>query len=264
MNARERTDTPDVAAPADAFDPLSLTVFAQSVAMIAEEMGTVLERAARSRPTSASAATRRARSSTPRGGWSRRRRTFPCTWARCRRAVRAVRACGAAAGRRLPAQRSRARRLAPPRPHDGRGRCAPEAPDRIVGYVAVRAHHADVGGMSPGSMPHRRHRARAGGTHPPAGATRARRGAAARRARTRAGQRAHAGGTARRPACAARRLRGRARRLARPACARRPRPGAMQAVDALLDYTERRARAVLRALDGRGRCLCRRASRAMA
>ncbi len=26
--------------------------------------------------------------------------------------------------------------------------------DRIVGFSAVRAHHADVGGMSPGSMPH--------------------------------------------------------------------------------------------------------------
>lgn len=26
--------------------------------------------------------------------------------------------------------------------------------DQIVGYAAVRAHHADVGGMSPGSMPH--------------------------------------------------------------------------------------------------------------
>src|SRR6202008_2075883 len=24
---------------------------------------------------------------------------------------------------------------------------------RVVGYAAVRAHHADVGGMSPGSMP---------------------------------------------------------------------------------------------------------------
>lgn len=29
----------------------------------------------------------------------------------------------------------------------------PEAADRIIGYAAVRAHHADVGGMSPGSMP---------------------------------------------------------------------------------------------------------------
>jgi N-methylhydantoinase B len=29
----------------------------------------------------------------------------------------------------------------------------PDAPDVTIGYAAVRAHHADVGGMSPGSMP---------------------------------------------------------------------------------------------------------------
>ena len=30
---------------------------------------------------------------------------------------------------------------------------AVELDGEIVGYAAVRAHHADVGGMSPGSMP---------------------------------------------------------------------------------------------------------------
>ena len=29
----------------------------------------------------------------------------------------------------------------------------PDDASRIIGYAAVRAHHADVGGMSPGSMP---------------------------------------------------------------------------------------------------------------
>ncbi|MFY7948477.1 MAG: hydantoinase B/oxoprolinase family protein, partial [Gemmatimonas sp.] len=29
----------------------------------------------------------------------------------------------------------------------------PHDAERIIGYAAVRAHHADVGGMSPGSMP---------------------------------------------------------------------------------------------------------------
>ena len=30
---------------------------------------------------------------------------------------------------------------------------APNNSEELIGYVAVRAHHADVGGMSPGSMP---------------------------------------------------------------------------------------------------------------
>jgi N-methylhydantoinase B len=131
------------------FDPLSLTVMSHAVAMIAEEMGTVLERGA----LSPNIRERRDASSAlfdADGRMIAQAAHIPVHLGAMPESVRAVR------------ERH-------PRPGDvfllndpfrggshlpdltmveaiGRG-------DRVVGYAAVRAHHADVGGMSPGSMP---------------------------------------------------------------------------------------------------------------
>lgn len=134
------------------FDALSTTVFAQSVAMIAEEMGTRLERAAVSPNI-------------------RERRDASCAVfdAQGRMVAQAahIPVHLGAMPESVAAVRSRA-----PKPYDvfllndpaHGGSHLPDITmveviahpvhsDRIIGYVAVRAHHADVGGMSPGSMP---------------------------------------------------------------------------------------------------------------
>lgn len=135
-----------------AFDPLRLTVFANAVAMIAEEMGTVLERGAlspniRERRDASCALFDAA------GQMIAQAAHIPVHLGAMPEAVRAVRARG-------------------PRPGDvfllndpnHGGSHLPDltmvevigdatAGDAIAGYAAVRAHHADVGGMSPGSMP---------------------------------------------------------------------------------------------------------------
>ena len=72
---------------------------------------------------------------------------------------------------------------------------------RLVGWAANRAHHADVGGMAPGSIPADATEIHAGGPAPPAGAPDRRGRAVLRR------QLAHAGGAARRPRRAGRRQR---------------------------------------------------------
>jgi N-methylhydantoinase B len=131
------------------FDPLSLTVFSHAVSMIAEEMGTVLERGA----LSPNIRERRDASSAifdASGRMVAQAAHIPVHLGAMPESVRAVRDRG-------------------PRPGDvfllndpyRGGSHLPDLTmveaigtgDRVLGFSAVRAHHADVGGMSPGSMP---------------------------------------------------------------------------------------------------------------
>ena len=130
-------------------DPLELTVMANAFAMVAEEMGTVLVRGA----LSPNIRERRDASSAlfdADGRMVAQAAHIPVHLGAMPESVRAVRECS-------------------PRPGDVFLLNDPYAggshlPDltlveaiglggRVVGYAAVRAHHADVGGMSPGSMP---------------------------------------------------------------------------------------------------------------
>jgi N-methylhydantoinase B len=132
-----------------AFDALDLAVMGHAVAMIAEEMGTVLERGA----LSPNIRERRDASSAlfdVEGRMVAQAAHIPVHLGAMPESVRAVRACD-------------------PRPGDlyilnDPNHGGSHLPDltmveaighagEIVGYAAVRAHHADVGGMSPGSMP---------------------------------------------------------------------------------------------------------------
>jgi N-methylhydantoinase B len=131
------------------FDPLSLAVMHHSVAMIAEEMGTVLERGA----LSPNIRERRDASSA----------LFDATGRMVAQAAHIPVHLGA-----MP-ESVRAVRDRTPKPGDvfllndpfHGGSHLPDLTmveaialnGRIAGYAAVRAHHADVGGMSPGSMP---------------------------------------------------------------------------------------------------------------
>lgn len=131
------------------FDPLSLTVFSHAVSMIAEEMGTVLERGA----LSPNIRERRDASAAIFDGMGRmvaQAAHIPVHLGAMPESVRAVR-------ERHPV------------PGDvfllnDPFRGGSHLPDltmveaigdggHVVGFAAVRAHHADVGGMSPGSMP---------------------------------------------------------------------------------------------------------------
>ena len=132
-----------------AFDPLGLAVMNHSVAMIAEEMGTVLERGSlspniRERRDASSALFDAA------GRMVAQAAHIPVHLGAMPESVRAVRD-------RSP-QPGDVYLLNDPY-HGGS-----HLPDltmveaialrgRIAGFAAVRAHHADVGGMSPGSMP---------------------------------------------------------------------------------------------------------------
>ncbi len=134
------------------FDPLELTVFSQSVAMLAEEMGSLLERSAispniRERRDASCALFDAA------GRMVAQAAHIPVHLGAMPEAVAAVRACGARAGDLFLLND----------PSHG-GSHLPDLTmveviadqrdaDRIIGYSAVRAHHADIGGMSPGSMP---------------------------------------------------------------------------------------------------------------
>ena len=132
-----------------AFDALDLTVFSHAVAMIAEEMGSVLVRGAlspniRERRDASCALFDAA------GRMVAQAAHIPVHLGAMPEAVRAVRERGARAGEvwilndpyhggsHLPD-------LTLVEAIDGNG--------EIAGFAAVRAHHADVGGMSPGSMP---------------------------------------------------------------------------------------------------------------
>ena len=132
-----------------AFDPLTLMVMSHAVSMIAEEMGAVLERGA----LSPNIRERRDASSAifdARGRMVAQAAHIPVHLGAMPESVRAV------------IERS-------PEPGDVFLLNDPYAggshlPDltmveaigeggRVVGFAAVRAHHADVGGVSPGSMP---------------------------------------------------------------------------------------------------------------
>jgi N-methylhydantoinase B len=134
------------------FSVLDLTVFAQSVAMIAEEMGTRLERGA----LSPNIRERRDASSAifdANGRMVAQAAHIPVHLGAMPDSVRAVREMGPRPGElwllnhpefggsHLP-DLTMVEVIADPRDAD-----------RIAGFAAVRAHHADVGGMSPGSMP---------------------------------------------------------------------------------------------------------------
>ena len=131
------------------FDPLALTVFSNAVAMIAEEMGTVLERGAlspniRERRDASSALFDAA------GRMISQAAHIPVHLGAMPEAVRAVRERAPNAGDVFLLND----------PYRG-GSHLPDLTmveaigeaGHIVGYAAVRAHHADVGGVSPGSMP---------------------------------------------------------------------------------------------------------------
>ena len=131
------------------FDPLALMVMSNAVAMIAEEMGAVLERGAlspniRERLDASSAIF------DARGRMVAQAAHIPVHLGAMPESVQAVLRLG-------------------PQPGDvwllndpyAGGSHLPDLTmveavgdgDHIVGFAAVRAHHADVGGMSPGSMP---------------------------------------------------------------------------------------------------------------
>jgi N-methylhydantoinase B len=134
------------------FDALELTVFSQGVAMLAEEMGGLLER------SSISPNIRERRDAScalfdAHGRMVAQAAHIPVHLGAMPESVAAVRAAGAQAGDLFLLNDPSAGGSHLPdltmveviaHPHDV---------DRIIGYAAVRAHHADVGGMSPGSMP---------------------------------------------------------------------------------------------------------------
>ena len=131
------------------FDALELTVMANAFAMIAEEMGTVLVRGA----LSPNIRERRDASSAlfdADGRMIAQAAHIPVHLGAMPESVRAVRSCAPAAGDVFLLND----------PYDG-GSHLPDLTlvqaigvgGKIAGYAAVRAHHADVGGMSPGSMP---------------------------------------------------------------------------------------------------------------
>ncbi len=137
---------------AGTFDALELTVFSQGVAMLAEEMGGLLER------SSISPNIRERRDAScalfdATGRMVAQAAHIPVHLGAMPESVAAVRAAGAHAGdlfllndpshggSHLP-DLTMVEVIA--HPHDAA---------RIIGYAAVRAHHADVGGISPGSMP---------------------------------------------------------------------------------------------------------------
>ena len=132
------------------FDPLEITVMANAFAMIAEEMGTVMVRGALS-PNIRERRDLSAALFDADGRMVAQAAHIPVHLGALPESVRAV------------------RRLAPKvkdvfllnDPYQG-GSHLPDltlvqaigvSGGKIVGYSAVRAHHADVGGMSPGSMP---------------------------------------------------------------------------------------------------------------
>jgi len=132
-----------------AFDPLEITVMANAFAMIAEEMGTVMVRGALS-PNIRERRDLSAALFDADGRMVAQAAHIPVHLGAMPESVRAV------------------QRLAPKvndvfllnDPYEG-GSHLPDLTlvhavgikGNIVGYSAVRAHHADVGGMSPGSMP---------------------------------------------------------------------------------------------------------------
>ncbi len=132
-----------------ALDPLELAVWASTVSMIAEEMGSVLERGA----LSPNIRERRDASCAlfdDAGRMVAQAAHIPVHLGAMPESVRAVRERRPAPGDLFLLNS----------PWQG-GSHLPDLTmveaiadgDRVAGFAAVRAHHADVGGMSPGSMP---------------------------------------------------------------------------------------------------------------
>jgi N-methylhydantoinase B len=223
------------------FDALGLSVMSNAVAMIAEEMGTVLERGS----LSPNIRERRDASSAifdATGRMIAQAAHIPVHLGAMPESVRAVIARKPAPGDVFLLNS----------PFDG-GSHLPDLTmvqavgekNRIVGYTAVRAHHADVGGMSPGSMPQGATELVQEGIHlPPVRlAPRGKLDEAMLElilANVRTPEERRGDLEAQRGACAAGGAGWRAL-LAREGAAR-----VRSACDALLDYTERRARAKLR------------------
>src|SRR5690349_7558947 len=131
------------------FDPLTLMVMANAVSMIAEEMGVVLERGA----LSPNIRERRDASSAlfdASGRMIAQAAHIPVHLGAMPESVRAVMARNPRVGDVFILND----------PYAG-GSHLPDLTlveaigigGEIVGFASVRAHHADVGGMSPGSMP---------------------------------------------------------------------------------------------------------------
>jgi N-methylhydantoinase B len=136
------------------FDALDLTVMSNAFAMIAEEMGTVLVRGALS-PNIRERRDASAALFDAEGRMVAQAAHIPVHLGAMPESVRVVRALGPTPGDVFLLND----------PYDG-GSHLPDLTlveaiseagrrraGRVVGYAAVRAHHADVGGMSPGSMP---------------------------------------------------------------------------------------------------------------
>lgn len=131
------------------FDPLDLAVMSNAVAMIAEEMGTVLERGS----LSPNIRERRDASSAlfdADGRMVAQAAHIPVHLGAMPESVRAVRNRNPQPGDLFLLNS----------PFDGGSHLpdltlveAIELDGETVGFAAIRAHHADVGGMSPGSMP---------------------------------------------------------------------------------------------------------------
>ncbi|MBC8088631.1 MAG: hydantoinase B/oxoprolinase family protein, partial [Phycisphaerae bacterium] len=134
------------------FNALDLTIFSQSVAMLAEEMGSILERSAispniRERRDASCALFDAA------GRMVAQAAHIPVHLGAMPESVAAVRARKPQPGDLFVLND----------PAHGGSHLPdltlievvgdPQDKTRIIGYAAVRAHHADVGGMSPGSMP---------------------------------------------------------------------------------------------------------------
>ena len=234
------------------FDALELTVFSQSVAMLAEEMGGLLER------SSISPNIRERRDAScalfdADGRMVAQAAHIPVHLGAMPESVAAVRAAGAEAGDVF---------LLNDPSHGGSHLpdltmveviAHPHEAERIIGYAAVRAHHADVGGISPGSMPFGATELYQEGLIVPPVRLEAR-GVPQRDvlalilANVRTPAEREGDLRAQRAACAA------GRRGWQALLLRVGEPVLRAAVDALLDYTERRVRARLRSLDGAVGC----------
>lgn len=144
---------PPPASDSAGFDLLGLTIFAQRVAMLAEEMGALLERSA----ISPNIRERRDASCAifdAGGRMVAQAAHIPVHLGAMPESVAAVRAAGGRPGDVFLLN------------HPGYGGShlpdltmvevvgEPDNSQVVIGYAAVRAHHADVGGMSPGSMPY--------------------------------------------------------------------------------------------------------------
>ena len=131
------------------FDLLELTVFSNAVAMIAEEMGSVLVRSALS-PNIRERKDASCALFDADGRMIAQAAHIPVHLGAMPESVRAVRDRGARPGETWILND----------PNHGGSHLpdltlvqAIEADGDVAGFAAVRAHHADVGGMSPGSMP---------------------------------------------------------------------------------------------------------------